>query len=428
MGHSLKIEKPTVTADSAAWISGNMCDFWSPQHYPNVDILLGAYVKTAGVNTNPTTLDQKWYICYTFYDSAGSLIGSTLLPIDQSVASSSGFEADTSAIGQIVLPVASWKTIITFVAGKNATGTVWADDFIFTGRDGGWAGQDWNAGVGVPTGFNYWLPPNGGQDGLLNDGFENTVITTEAAHSGTHSLKFVLPITRDPHDGFVGTIRYPLGPTVIPGGTLRISVWVKASGLYPDSARAYPGTWAIGLTPLFHSGYKPNDPWDVIATTDYVFTLPDTAHAFDWTQFSVDVPVPNDVTAKYFSLRCHPYSRMAGTIYFDDLQVMSVATGIKGPGNIVPAVFSVDQNYPNPFNPSTIIRYNIPQAAVVSVKIYNMIGQEVKTLFNGNLTAGVHNVTWNGDNNFGSKVASGIYIYLVKYNDQFQVKKMVLLK
>src|SRR5690348_9404320 len=53
LGHSLKIEKPSATTDSAAWISENMCDIWSPQHLKNVDILVGAYVKTQGVNMNP---------------------------------------------------------------------------------------------------------------------------------------------------------------------------------------------------------------------------------------------------------------------------------------------------------------------------------------------------------------------------------------
>ena len=64
------------------------------------------------------------------------------MPIDQSTASSSGWVADTNGIGETILPKDSWKTIIKFVAGKNATGTVWADDFILIGRNGAWAGQD----------------------------------------------------------------------------------------------------------------------------------------------------------------------------------------------------------------------------------------------------------------------------------------------
>jgi hypothetical protein len=160
-----------------------------------------------------------------------------------------------------------------------------------------------------------------------------------------------------------------------------------------------------------------------------VFTFPDTSHAFDWTQYTLDITVPTDPNAKNFSVRIHPYSKMVGTLYFDDLEVKLVGTtGVKEPGNIVPAEFYVYQNYPNPFNPSTVIRYNIPQSANVSVKIYNMLGQEIKTLFTGNQNLGVHSVIWNGDTNFGTKAASGTYIFMVKYNNQFQVKKMILLK
>jgi len=81
--------------------------------------------------------------------------------------------------------------IIKFVGGKNATGTVWADDFDYVGRGGAWAGQTWNQSVGVPTGWLYWLPPNGGNDLKLSNGFENTKITTEAAHTGLSSLKLI---------------------------------------------------------------------------------------------------------------------------------------------------------------------------------------------------------------------------------------------
>src|SRR5260221_9761 len=178
LGHSLKITKPTTTADSASWISENMCDVWSPQHLKNVDILVGAYVKTQGVNMNPAADSERWWISYTFWDSAGGFIEETKLPIDQSVATSSGWVADTNGVGETILPKDSWTTIVKFVAGKAATGTVWADDFVFTGRTT-WGAQDWGQGVGGPTGWLYWFPPIGGNDGVLAYGFENTVVTNE---------------------------------------------------------------------------------------------------------------------------------------------------------------------------------------------------------------------------------------------------------
>jgi hypothetical protein len=95
---------------------------------------------------------------------------------------------------------------------------------------------------------------------------------------------------------------------------------------------------------------------------------------------------------------------------------------------VIPDKFSVEQNYPNPFNPITTIRFNLPQASYVSIKIYNMLGQEVKTLLNSEMNPGVHTVQWNGDNNAGQKVSSGTYTYRVVAGDNVQTMKMVLMK
>ncbi|MHB8338367.1 MAG: hypothetical protein ACYDEE_13220, partial [Ignavibacteriaceae bacterium] len=327
MGHSLKITK-TATSDTAAWVSDNMADIWSQVNNANVDIFLGAYIKTQGVNTNPTSDDQRWYVAYTFYDSAGALIGQTKLPIDQSVATSTGWMADTNAPGQTILPKDSWKTIVSFVAGKNATGTVWADDFMLVGRNGAWAGQDWNTGLGVPTGWYYWLPPNGGNDGLLTNGFENTMVTSEAAHTGMYSLKFDLPANRDPHDGFVGTKRYLLStinPDIKPGDIIRISVWIKADSLQPDSADANPTTWAVGFTPGFFNGNGNNIGYNPISQNDYQFKFPHVT-SFDWTQYHLDIQVPSDPTTNSVEVRLHIYARFTGEVYFDDLNITKLPT------------------------------------------------------------------------------------------------------
>ncbi len=94
----------------------------------------------------------------------------------------------------------------------------------------------------------------------------------------------------------------------------------------------------------------------------------------------------------------------------------------------IPTEFDVAQNYPNPFNPETTIRYSVPEASFVTVKVYNTLGQEVKTLVNNDVSSGVYNVRWNGVDNFGSKVASGTYIYRVTAGSKVFTKKMILLK
>jgi hypothetical protein len=90
--------------------------------------------------------------------------------------------------------------------------------------------------------------------------------------------------------------------------------------------------------------------------------------------------------------------------------------------------FKVMQNYPNPFNPSTTIVYQIPKAALVEVKIYDLNGSLIKEVFSGLQSEGEYRISWDGRNQLGYKVASGIYIYTVKCDEQLISKQMMLLK
>jgi 1,4-alpha-glucan branching enzyme len=90
--------------------------------------------------------------------------------------------------------------------------------------------------------------------------------------------------------------------------------------------------------------------------------------------------------------------------------------------------FNLEQNYPNPFNPSTTISYSIVEQDNVSIKIYDILGREIKTLVNDVKTAGTYSSTWHGDNNFGNKVSSGIYLYRMEAGLFVQSRKMILLK
>jgi hypothetical protein len=90
--------------------------------------------------------------------------------------------------------------------------------------------------------------------------------------------------------------------------------------------------------------------------------------------------------------------------------------------------FNLDQNYPNPFNPSTRIDFSIAQDDFVSIGIYNLKGQRVKSLVKGSLKAGTHSVTWNGTDDKGSKVSSGIYFYRLESSKYTQTRKMLLKK
>ncbi len=88
----------------------------------------------------------------------------------------------------------------------------------------------------------------------------------------------------------------------------------------------------------------------------------------------------------------------------------------------------LSQNYPNPFNPSTTIAYELAEAGLVSMEIYNVKGQRVSTLLNGKMAAGAHHVLWNGCDKYGRALSSGIYYCRLITKDQSISKKMILLK
>ena len=89
---------------------------------------------------------------------------------------------------------------------------------------------------------------------------------------------------------------------------------------------------------------------------------------------------------------------------------------------------SLAQNYPNPFNPTTTISYSIQRLQTVRLAIYNVAGQLVRTLVNEDQPPGVYKMSWNGENNTGHSVASGVYFYRLRAGDYVATKKMVLLK
>jgi hypothetical protein len=100
-----------------------------------------------------------------------------------------------------------------------------------------------------------------------------------------------------------------------------------------------------------------------------------------------------------------------------------MSRGFEGDDGSLPTGFSLGQNYPNPFNPVTNIGFYLPRTSAVRLEIYNMMGQQVATVFDDLLGAGQHVVTWDG-----SKMSSGVYLYRLEAGDFIETKKMTLLK
>ena len=93
-----------------------------------------------------------------------------------------------------------------------------------------------------------------------------------------------------------------------------------------------------------------------------------------------------------------------------------------------PTSFSVSQNYPNPFNPATEFRFDLPRASHVTIEVFNILGQKVKTLVDERRAVGSHVVDWDGKDERGADISSGIYFYKMVADDFSDIKKMVLLK
>ncbi len=112
-----------------------------------------------------------------------------------------------------------------------------------------------------------------------------------------------------------------------------------------------------------------------------------------------------------------------GTVYFDNWYFFKVSTGIDDTDPTVPTKFELAQNFPNPFNPSTTIRFSLPQASDVTLKVYNSAGQEVATLVDEFKNAGSYDVIFNA-----AKLPSGTYFYKIESSEFSAVRKMLLIK
>jgi len=94
----------------------------------------------------------------------------------------------------------------------------------------------------------------------------------------------------------------------------------------------------------------------------------------------------------------------------------------------IPLEFALHENYPNPFNPTTTLRFDLPEVSDITLIIYNMLGQKVRTFNYQNTSAGYHSVKWNATNDYGDPVGAGVYLYQLQTKDFVKTRKMVLLK
>ncbi len=112
---------------------------------------------------------------------------------------------------------------------------------------------------------------------------------------------------------------------------------------------------------------------------------------------------------------------------YDDTLLLDIATFIDE-HNILPNQFGLSQNYPNPFNPATTIEYSLPGRSRVNLSVYNVMGQLVQTLINGEQSAGSYKIEWDGTAMSGSRAATGVYFYRLQAGEHVETRKMLLLR
>jgi hypothetical protein len=149
-----------------------------------------------------------------------------------------------------------------------------------------------------------------------------------------------------------------------------------------------------------------------------------------WSAFDTTSAIFNgevDHTYRFFSIAREGVGNVEVPPDSFDVKVKILVTGIESEESVL-KVFSLHQNYPNPFNPETNIKYELPKRSKVTLTIYNILGQKIKTLVDEEKQPGFYSVKWDGTNDFNRKVSSGIYIYQIRAGKFIETKKMVFLK
>jgi FlgD Ig-like domain len=114
--------------------------------------------------------------------------------------------------------------------------------------------------------------------------------------------------------------------------------------------------------------------------------------------------------------------------YFDNISVNPLVTSVEEDDTDLADGYYLEQNYPNPFNPETKIAYQLASSGFASIIIYDLLGREIKTLVSKEHPAGSYTVTWNGADELGNSVPSGVYLYSLKTGNFIESKKMILMK
>jgi len=313
--HSLGITKANADG-TASWVSEDLYSYWSVFTGQNVAMNVGAWVKLAGVNTDPATDDERVQVIFNFLDeNGGDLLGAPLvMDVPQDQANTGWIEIMSPF--PLSFPVTVTAITAEFKFGDGATGSGYIDDFfIRNATEGEWVGDFFGPNADLPDGWFTWF------DGFSAGSAEWSDVMPQSgwqvsneAYSGTTSLrmdKYVeeteLVVNSDPVE-FIND-----------GSDLIFSAYVKTDlplGM-AELANTDP-SYAMGFTVTWHDGTMGADGWGEVGGTDYRFTV--AGDQADWTQYQAIMTPPENATQ--FSLRARYWHFFQGTTYWDGFSVM----------------------------------------------------------------------------------------------------------
>ena len=135
------------------------------------------------------------------------------------------------------------------------------------------------------------------------------------------------------------------------------------------------------------------------------------------------INIQNNPSSIHFTVRI----LSGGWFFWSDSMTVTI-TGIAENESDIPLEYALKQSYPNPFNPTATITYQVPRPSEVRIEVYNTLGQKVRTLLKDHKGPGVYQVIWDGRNNSGVQVGSGVYLYSMVAGDYVQARKMILMR
>lgn len=419
--YSLKITKDAATGDVVGWKSVNNADlYWNRATTDGANKLYNVsfYVKTEGVNTNPASMDEKIYVRYSFL-AGGNLIAEKVIDVDQSVASKPWHKVEDA----IFVGGAPEEVYVELLMGKDATGTVWFDNIYCNVADG-WAMGIFNGDCETPAGWMNWTSTD-------KIGYANVV--EGVAHSGNYSVKLEEKDNEDDEMVF-----YSIPQPAEAGKWYMISAWVKNEGVntdtmwYPSNVVPERDVNRIAINFFYHKAPIETD-WNLVGGDQFFYVDQRRGKEdLDWTMYSVLSQAPEEAAGVSMRARYNPFA--TGTTYWDDFSIQEViplTVDIEDPSHTLPVIatdYNLSNNYPNPFNPTTVIEYTVPKAGKVTIAIYDVLGRKVRTLVDQNLTPGTYSAMWDGTNDAGQRVTSGVYFYQLNAENAVITKKMTFMK